>query len=56
LGRIDDAKAATAEYLRSGPHSVQAEACMPIREPMKQKYLDDLRKAGLPERAERASP
>ena len=30
-------------------------AC-PIREPMKQKYLDDLRKAGLPERAERASP
>ena len=25
---------------------------MPIREPMKQKYLDDLRKAGVPERAE----
>jgi hypothetical protein len=29
---------------------------MPVREPMKQKYLDDLRKAGVPERAEKASP
>ena len=56
LGRIDDAKAAAAEYLKTGPRSVLAEACNPIREPMKQKYLDDLRKAGLPERAERASP
>jgi class 3 adenylate cyclase/TolB-like protein len=56
LGRIDDAKAAAAEYLRTGPRSVLAEACNPIREPMKRKYLDDLRKAGLPERAEKASP
>ena len=33
-----------------------AETCVPIREPMKQKYLSDLRKAGVPERAVRASP
>ena len=56
LGRSDEAKAAAAEWLKTGPHSVVAESCTPIREPMKQKYLDDLRKAGLPERATRASP
>jgi tetratricopeptide (TPR) repeat protein len=56
LGRIDEAKAITAEYLETKLHSVLSEACTPIREPMKQKYLDDLRKAGVPERAERASP
>jgi adenylate cyclase len=56
LGRLDEAKAAGAEWLKSGPHSILAETCMPLREPMKQKYLDDLRKAGLPERATRASP
>jgi len=56
LGRIDDAKAAAAEYIKTGPRSVLAEACNPIREPMKQKYLEDLRKAGVPEHAERASP
>ena len=31
-------------------------ACLPIREPLKQKYLDDLLKAGKLERAERESP
>jgi adenylate cyclase len=56
LGRMDEARAATVEYVKTGPHSVLAESCAPLREPMKQKYLDDLRKAGLPERAERASP
>ena len=56
LGRSDEAKAAAAEWLKIGPHSVVAESCTPIREPMRQKYLDDLRKAGLPERATRASP
>ncbi len=56
LGRIDDAKAVTADYLKTGLHSVLSESCTPIREPMKQKYLDDLRKAGFPERADRASP
>jgi adenylate cyclase len=56
LGRLDEAKAAAAEWLKAGPHSILAESCTPIREPMKQKYLDDLRKAGVPERAERAGP
>jgi adenylate cyclase len=56
LGHMDDAKAAAGEWLKTGPHSVMSESCMPMREPMKQKYLDDLRKAGLPERAARASP
>jgi adenylate cyclase len=56
LGRFDEAKAAAAEWLKTGPHSVFAETCVPIREPMKQKYLNDLRKAGVPERAVRASP
>jgi tetratricopeptide (TPR) repeat protein len=50
LGRLDEARAAAAEWLKTGPHSVLAESCQPIREPMKQKYLDDLRKAGVPER------
>ena len=46
----------SSEWRKTGPHSVLAEACTPIREPMKQKYLDDLRKAGMPEHAEHASP
>ena len=56
LGQFDEAKAAAAEWLKTGPHSVFAGTCVPIREPMKQKYLNDLRKAGVPERAVRASP
>ena len=56
LGRIDEAKAAAADWLITAPHSILAQSCIPIREPMKQKYLHDLRKAGVPERAERASP
>jgi hypothetical protein len=56
LGRLDEAKAAGAEWAKAGFHSILAETCLPVREPMKQKYLDDLRKVGVPERAERASP
>jgi hypothetical protein len=56
LGRMDEAKAAAAEWLKDGLHSIRSESCVPIREPMKQKYLDDLRKVGVPEWAERASP
>jgi hypothetical protein len=56
LGRLYEAKAAVGEWLKTGPHSVTAKSCTPIREPMKQKYLDDLRKAGVPERAEHTSP
>jgi len=56
LGRMDEARAAAAEWLKDGLHSILSESCVPIREPMKQKYLDDLRKLGVPEHAERASP
>ena len=56
LDRIDEAKAAVAEWLKTGPHSILTESCWPIREPLKRMYLDDLRKAGLPERNERVSP
>ena len=51
LGRIDEAKAAAADWLKTAPHSILTQSCIPIREPMKQKYLDDLRKAGVPEKA-----
>ena len=51
LGRLDEARGAAAGWLKDGFHSVLAETCLPVREPMKQKYLDDLRKAGVPERA-----
>ena len=50
VGRLDEAKAEVALYLKSGRHSIATESCAPMREPLKQKYLDDLRKAGLPER------
>ena len=56
LGRMDEARAAAVEYIKEGLHSILSESCVPIREPMKQKYLDDLRKLGVPEHAERASP
>jgi adenylate cyclase len=50
LGRIDEAKTTVAEWLKTGTHSILTESCWPIREPLKRMYLDDLRKAGLPER------
>ena len=49
VGRLDEAKAEVALYLKSGRHSIATESCAPMREPLKQKYLDDLRKAGMPE-------
>ena len=48
LGRMDEARAAAVEYIKEGLHSILSESCVPIREPMKQKYLDDLRKLGVP--------
>jgi tetratricopeptide (TPR) repeat protein len=50
LGRLDEARAAIDQLLRDRPgYTVRAEAFLPVREPLKQAYLDDLRKAGLPE-------
>ncbi len=50
VGRLDEAKAEIAEFLKTGSHSIETESCWPFREPLKHKYLDDLRKAGMPER------
>jgi adenylate cyclase len=50
LGRLEEAKAAVADWLKTGPHSILTESCWPMREPLKRMYIDDLRKAGLPER------
>ena len=49
VGRLEEAKAEIAPYLKSGPHSIATESCAPMRAPLKQKYLDDVRKAGMPE-------
>jgi adenylate cyclase len=56
LGRIAEAKATITNLLKTGSHSIITEACWPMREQIKRMYLDGLRKAGLPERAERGSP
>jgi adenylate cyclase len=56
VGRLEEARAVVTKFLKTGSHSIETESCWPFREPLKQKYLDDLRKAGMPERAERASP
>ena len=50
FGRREEARVLVAEFLKAGPHSIQTELCWPFREPLKQKYLDDLRKAGMRER------
>ena len=50
VDRIDEAKTTVAEWLKAGSHSILTESCWPIREPLKRMYLDDLRRAGLPER------
>ena len=39
-----------ADWLKRGAFSVATESCFAIKEPMKSAYLDDLRKAGLPEK------
>jgi tetratricopeptide (TPR) repeat protein len=49
VGRLDEAKAEVATYLKTGRHSIATESCAPMREPLKQKYLNDLRTAGMPE-------
>ena len=50
LGRLDEARAIVAEWRKKGPFSIATASCWQIKEPMKGVYLDDLRKAGLPER------
>jgi tetratricopeptide (TPR) repeat protein len=51
LGQVGEARAAVAEFLKVNPgYTLEKEARWPLREPLKQAYLDDLRAAGLPER------
>ena len=50
LGRLEEARAIIADWLKKGPFSIATESCWAIKEPMKSAFLDDLRKAGLPEK------
>ena len=38
------------DWLKTGALSIAAESCWAMKEPMKSAWLDDLRKAGLPEK------
>jgi len=51
LGRLDEARAIIADWRKTGPFSIATASCWQIKEPMKSVYLDDLRKAGLPEKS-----
>jgi class 3 adenylate cyclase/TolB-like protein len=50
LGRVEEARAIIADWLKGGAFSIATESCFAIKEPMKSALLDDLRKAGLPEK------
>jgi adenylate cyclase len=50
VGRVDEARAIIADWLKTGARSIATESCCAMKEPMKSAFLDDLRKAGLPEK------
>jgi tetratricopeptide (TPR) repeat protein len=50
LGRVEEARAIIADWLKTGAVSIAAESCWAMKEPMKSGWLDDLRKAGMPEK------
>jgi hypothetical protein len=50
VGRVDEARAMIADWVKKGAFSIATESCWAIKEPMKGAFLDDLRKAGLPEK------
>jgi tetratricopeptide (TPR) repeat protein len=51
-GHIEEARKIIADWLKTGHnhYSVALESCFPVKEPMMTAFLDDLRKAGLPEK------
>jgi adenylate cyclase len=50
LGRIDEARAVMVEFAKDNPGwALEDEVFFRLKEPLEQAYLDDLRKAGLPE-------
>jgi adenylate cyclase len=50
LGRIDEARAVMAAFVKDTGYTLEDEARWPLKEPLEQAYLDDLRQAGMPER------
>jgi adenylate cyclase len=50
LGRVDEARAIVADWLKRGDFSIATESCWVMKEPLKSAFLDDLRKAGLQEK------
>ena len=51
LGRVEEARSLIADWLKIGPFSITTELCWAIKEPVEEREaLDDLRKAGLPEK------
>ena len=51
LGRIDDARSTIARFLKQKPgFTLTGEADFPAPDSLKQPYLDDVRKAGLPDK------
>ena len=50
VGRVEEARSIVANWLKRGAFSIATESCFAIKEPMKTTFLDDLRKAGLPEK------
>ena len=50
LGRLDEARSIVADWQKQTPHSIATQACYAMKEPMSSVYLDDMRKAGLPEK------
>jgi adenylate cyclase len=50
LGRIDEARAVMTTFVKDTGYTLEDEARWPLIEPLEQGYLDDLRKAGMPEK------
>jgi hypothetical protein len=51
LGHVEDARVALTDFLEENPdHTLVDEGRRPLIGSLKQAWLDDLRKAGLPER------
>jgi tetratricopeptide (TPR) repeat protein len=50
VGRVDEARAIIVDWLKAGSFSITTESCWAMKEPLKSAWLDDLRKAGLPEK------
>jgi hypothetical protein len=54
-GRLEEARADIADWRKTSPFSIAAASCWQIKEPIKSVYLDDTRKAGLPEKGLQAT-